>query len=167
MTKSIEEVIGIEIVLVPVNVGSPVLGDTLDNLKTILDRVVELVGTERDLFMQNKKYGASSPFARGQNPYNPLRYRLQPISWFGSGLTQEYFDQRISIYNHVLELVEETRGNFCSGLICDFISSMKQYMEGCERSKKELQKASEWSEWLRSQHAIADKVFAQKMSFLR
>jgi len=159
MEKSIEEVIGVQVVLVPVNVGSPVLGDTLENLKSLIDKVVELVGIERELSVQNKKYDSDSPFARCQDPYNPLRYRLSPKSWFGNGLTQEYFDQRIAIYQHVLALVEETRDNFCSSRMCEFTSSIEGYIQQCEYSKKELQKSEEWSTWLRSQQAVVDKVF--------
>ena len=159
MTKSIEEVIGVQIVLVPVNVGSPVLGDSLENLKSICGRVVELVGTERDLSIQNRTHDVSSPFAGGQDPYNPLRYRLSPKSWFGSELKQEYFDQRIAIYNHILALVEETRGNFCSSRMCDFTSSIQGYIQQCEHNKKELQKSEEYSKWIRSQQAVVDRVF--------
>ncbi|MBI4139353.1 hypothetical protein HY483_00135 [Candidatus Woesearchaeota archaeon] len=159
MAKSIEDVIGMNIILVPTNVGSPVLGDTLENLKSLLDRVVVLVGMERDLSRQGTKYDASSPFARGQNPYTPLLCSLRPKSWIGNGLTQEYYDQRIAIYNHVLELVEESRKNFCSSMQCDFTSHIQGYVRECRWRKEELKKSEEWSAWLKSQQSVVDKVF--------
>lgn len=128
------------------------IGDPSQNTRILFNEAIRVVREERD----NSRAGKHD----SKNPYNPLACALSPESWYQPGVTPEYYDQRIEVYNHLLNIVDKVKGNFGSSKMVEFQKRIQEYIVDCKRQKEELRKAREHSAFVRS--ALDDVTSYQK-----
>ncbi len=114
--------------------------DTSENLRGIFNRVIGVV-----------KRDCNGELCFLGNSYNPLAYQLSP-KWPTQGVNQEYYDQRIAIYNHVLKVVDKVRGKFSSSNMGEFKLRIKEYIDDCNRYKDDVKKSHEFSKFVNENH---------------
>jgi hypothetical protein len=82
------------------------------------------------------------------------------------GVSQEYYNQRIEIYQYVLGIVDKVRGNFCSSNMVDFEDRIRGYIRECNTGKEELREAEEWSARLKYSQDLCEKWMKERREMI-